>query len=65
MLALASQGRKIQLRCRECGHRRILDPIDMGAAYGDSLTMEALWRRATCAQCGSRKHVIQLWPGPD
>jgi DNA-directed RNA polymerase subunit RPC12/RpoP len=65
MLALASQGRKIRLRCSECGHRRILDPVDVGAAYGDRLTMEALWRRATCTRCGSRKHVILLWPGSD
>ncbi len=65
MLALASQGRRIQLRCSACGHHRTLDPVDLGAAYGDDLTMQSLWRRATCARCGSRKHVILLWPVPD
>jgi len=62
MLALASEGYRILLRCSDCGHRRILDPVDLGASHGDGLTVQSLWRRTTCMRCGSRKHVVLVWP---
>jgi hypothetical protein len=65
MLALASEGCRIQLRCSDCGHRRVLDPIDLGAGYGDDLTVQSLWHRATYMRCGSRKHIVLVRPTKD
>jgi len=62
MLALALAGRTIRLRCRDCGHRRVLDPLEIAARHGDALGLDLLARRATCSKCGSRRHSLALVP---
>jgi len=62
MMALALAARTIQLRCRDCGHGRNLDPVELAASYGDALTIGLLSKRATCTKCGSRRHSLFLAP---
>ena len=62
MMALALAARTIQLRCRDCGHGRSLDPMELAASYGDALTIGLLSKRATCTKCGSRRHRLLLSP---
>ncbi|HEX3064747.1 MAG TPA: hypothetical protein VHQ39_04665 [Dongiaceae bacterium] len=62
MMALTLAGRTMQLRCRDCGHRRSLDPVELAARYGDALTLGLVSRRATCTKCGSRRHSLVLTP---
>ncbi len=52
----------MQLRCRDCGHRRSLDPVELAARYGDALTLGLVSKRATCTKCGSRRHSLALTP---
>ncbi len=62
MMALALAARTIQLRCRDCGHGRSLDPVELAASYGDALTIGLLSKRATCPKCGGRRHSLFLAP---
>ena len=62
MMALALAARTIRLRCRDCGHGRSLDPVELAANYGDGLTIGLLSKRATCTKCGSRRHFLMLAP---
>jgi DNA-directed RNA polymerase subunit RPC12/RpoP len=62
MMALALTARTIQLRCRDCGHGRSLDPVDLAASYGDGLAVGLLSKRATCTKCGSRRHTLFVTP---
>jgi hypothetical protein len=62
MMALALAARTIQLRCRDCGHGRSFDPVELAATYGDALTLGLLSKRATCTKCGGRRHSLLLAP---
>jgi DNA-directed RNA polymerase subunit RPC12/RpoP len=62
MLALTLAGRTIRLRCRDCGHRRVFDPLEIAARHGDALTLDLLARRASCSKCGSRRHSLASVP---
>jgi hypothetical protein len=62
MMAIALAARTIRLHCRDCGHRRSLDPVELAASHGDALTIGLLSKRATCTKCGSRRHSLFLAP---